>query len=185
MKKTFLTLISLFCFSNISQSTEAFNYEIRTAPIALLARWGTLDFSLNINTQWALGPSVIIYAAPKVGQMFAPSYSGTAIGGHLYYYLNSFSENSWYWGNHLYAESYQSYPHAMNGHYEYSGYKLNSKFGYQFTHSSGFNMLLGAGAELRNYAQKNIDDSSGANTPSFNDYQPVIPFIEMKFGYKF
>ncbi len=185
MKKYLIMTFPLLFFSSISFSKEILDYEIRTAPIALIARWGTLDFSFNVNNQWAIGPSVIIYAAPKIGNMFAPSYSGTAIGGHAYYYFNSFSGTGWYWGTHIYYESYESYPHNFNGHYEFKGFKFNTKIGYQIMASSRINLLLGAGAEARNYDQKNIDDSSGVNVPKFKDYQAVIPFVEAKLGYKF
>jgi hypothetical protein len=183
--KKYLLMIIILLSSHISFSKEISNYEIRTAPITLIARWGTLDFSFNIDNQWAIGPSVIIYAAPKIGNMFAPSYNGTAVGAHAYYYFNSFLDDSWYWGNHAYYESYESYPHDFNGHYEFKGFKFNTKVGYQVTTPLGINMLFGIGAEARKYDQKNIDDSNGGNSPKFKDYQPVIGFVEVKLGYKF
>ena len=183
--KKYLVAVLILLSSPFSFSKEILNYEIRTAPVALIARWVTLDFSFNINNQWALGPSIGLYATPKIGNMFTPSYNGSAVGAHAYYYFNSFSDDSWYFGNHAYYENYESYPHAFNGHYELKGFKFNSKAGYQLVIMSGFSFLLGLGAEYRNYDQKNIDDSNGVNTPKFKDYQPVVGFIEAKVGYKF
>jgi hypothetical protein len=186
MKNYLLVVLSSFCFSSSSFSKENVNYEIKTAPIAFFASWLTLDFSINLNDQWALGPSVIIYQSAKTGNMFAPSYNGFAGGAHFYYYFNSFSENGWYWGNHVYYENYESYPHNFLGHYGYTGFKINSKVGYQLVSTSNINFYLGAGAEARNYAQKNTDDSSqGQSPPTFSEYVPVIPYIEFKVGYKF
>jgi hypothetical protein len=185
MKKYLLLMIVAF-LTNTVFAQEKLSYEVRTAPAALLARWITLDFSLNlVSEHWSLGPSVIIYAAPKIGNMFTPSYNGTALGGHLYYYFKSFSESSWYSGNHLYYEEYESYPHNFTGHYQYQGFKFNPKAGYQIATSSGINIMLGAGLELRSYHQKNIDDSNGVDSPSFKNYSAVIPYVEAKLGFKF
>jgi hypothetical protein len=163
---------------------NSLKYEVRTAPIALIARWATLDFTIKINDRWVIGPSTIIYAAPKIGNMLSPAYSGFAVGGHAYGYLKSFSENGWYWGNHLYYENYESYPHAFEGHYELSGLKFNTKLGYQFLLKSKFTFLFGAGAEVRQYDQNNISEHTGG-APSFKTQSGTYPFVEAKIGYKF
>ena len=139
MKKLILTNVFLLLFSQNIFAKTVSNYEIRTAPIALLARWVTLDFAFNLDNQWAIGPSVIIYAAPKIGNMFIPTYNGYAAGVNVYGYLNSFSTNGWYWGNHLYYENFESYPHDFLGHYELSGFKFNTVGGYQVV--TNFNLI--------------------------------------------
>jgi hypothetical protein len=184
MKKVLLLAASILCFSNICFSKEILDYEVRTAPIALLARWATLDLSFSLNDQWAIGPSIIVYAAPKVGNMFVPAYNGYAAGLHAYGYLDSFSSDTWYWGNHLYYENFESYPHNFSGHYELKGFKFNSVAGYQVILNYNLNLLLGAGFETKNYDQVNIDESNG-NTPSFKNQSYTSLYIEAKFGYKF
>lgn len=184
MKKIVTILFMIVLYQSTSLAKEVLKYEVRTAPIALVAQWATLDFSFKLNGTWAAGPSVIVYASPKIGNMLAPSYNGTALGGHLYAYLNSFSQSSWYWGNHFYSENFESYPHAKTGHYELKGSKISTKFGYQLLLKSNFVFLTGAGVELRSYTQNDIIDL-GAAAPTLKSQSGIFPFIEFKVGYKF
>lgn len=171
----------LFCSIAFSKENK---YEVRTAPIALLARWVTADFSIALNPNIAVGPSVVIYASPEIGNMFLPSYSGYALGAHAYYYLVGFSENGFYGGSHFYYENFSSYPHGVAGHSELTGTKINLVGGYQFITVTKFNILAGLGLESRNYSQNNI-----SNDPlfpaTFSDRSGAGAFIEFKVGYKF
>lgn len=180
----FLLATITISFSQSLIAKEDLSYEVRTAPVAMIARWGTIDLSFNIDDHWAFGPSVIVYAAPKIGNMFAPAYNGYAVGGHAYGYLNSFATDGWYWGNHLYYENFESYPHNFLGHYELKGFKFNTVAGYQIILNYSLNLLFGAGLETRSYDQKNIDESNG-NTPKFKDQSYTSLYVEAKFGYKF
>lgn len=185
MKLIVLILFS-FQWAYSAQVSTSYDFEIRTAPVAVLAKWWTFDFSFAVNPNWAVGPSAILYSSPRNGGMLAPSYDGYAIGGHVYHYMNSFSDNGWYWGNHFYYETYDSFPHNAQGtYYELKGFKLNSKFGYQTMSLWAVNLLTGFGFEFRSYADQKLRDPENSGSTSMSDQSKTLPYIEIKMGYKF
>lgn len=167
-----------------SFSSRAAEHEFRTAPMAIIAQWATLDYSYSFHKNWAGGPSMILYTGPKSGSMFWPAYAGYAVGVHLYGYFNGFSSRGFYWGNHFYFENYESHVHNLAGHYKLEGHKFNMKAGYQLFIRSNINVLLGAGFETRSYSQDDIIDQAGQN-PDFKKQSGNFPYIEAKMGFQF
>ncbi len=59
----FWTVISaIICATSPTFGTTL---ELRTAPLALLAQWTTLDTSYNLNDHWATGPALVVYSGPE------------------------------------------------------------------------------------------------------------------------
>lgn len=69
-------------------------WDLRMAPVALIARWYTLDASYRITENWSMGPAAIIYSASSPGGMFFPSDKGYAIGWSGNHYFTSVRTNS-------------------------------------------------------------------------------------------
>lgn len=161
-------------------------WELRTAPIALLASWVTLDASYRFTDHWATGPAVILYSASGRGNMFTATNNGYAAGWSANYYFRSVFRNTWYISAHTYFESYKTYPHAYEGFKELSGLKANSAFGYQWK-MPRINVMTGLGAEMLTH---NILDRpeavNGIAKPAVgSNRSDVIPFFEFKMGMDF
>jgi len=169
--------------SLIAGNVNKRSWEFRTAPIALIARWFTLDVSYRLSDQWATGPAAILYNAEGPGGMLSPSYKGYAVGWNGNYYFNSVYKNTWYVSAHTYYESYKSYPHAYLGYKEIDGFKANSVIGYQWKWSR-INMMTGIGAEFRN--QNVVDRKDAVNSVEQSPIESRdsfwLPHIEFKMG---
>lgn len=164
------------------QQPELRRWEFRTAPVALLARWYTLDVSYRFTENFAVGPSIVIYDAPgEQGNMLAPTYKGDAFGFHANYYFTSVKARGWYSGLHAYQESYRSYPEGYPGYEDRKGYRSNITAGYQFKWSQ-VNLLTGLGMEYRNH---NVVETS-----RYSGVQPETrksgwgPTVEIKLGFE-
>lgn len=169
--------------SSFSSESEIPRWEFRTAPIALWARWYTLDISYRISEKWTTGPAAVVYGSAEIGNMFVPSYKGYAVGWNANYYFNSVLKNGWYLSMHSYYEKYSSYPHAYLGHKEMDGFRANAVAGYQWKWSS-FNMMAGLGGEYRNHNVVDKPDAIAGSQPevtSFNETR-TLPHIEFKIG---
>ncbi len=139
-------------------------WEIRTAPLALIAQWQTLDVSYRFTENFAMGPSIIRYAGSGGGNMFLPDYSGDAYGFSADYYFRSVMKNTWYLGSHAYKEKYRNRPHATFDDYERDGYRVNAVLGYQIKFQP-FNLLIGGGEEYRSYQETKYVDKYSSLGP--------------------
>jgi hypothetical protein len=169
--------------SSFSSKEEMPRWEFRTAPVAYLARWYTLDVSYRISEKWATGPAGIIYGSPEIGHMFAPSYKGYAAGWNANYYFNTVLKSGWYLSMHSFYEKYSSYPHAYLGHKEIDGFRANAVAGYQWRWSA-FNLMAGLGGEYNNHNVVDKPDAIGSKQPnvsSFNGTSTLL-HIELKIG---
>lgn len=177
------TLSSGTLSSSFYSEEEMPRWEFRTAPVVLWARWYTLDVSYRISEKWATGPAAVVYGSAEIGNMFAPSYKGYAVGWNANYYFRSVMKSGWYLSMHSYYEKYSSYPHAYNGHKKMDGFRANAVAGYQWKWSA-FNLMAGLGGEYRNH---NVVDKSGVisgiqpEVSSFNETR-TLPHIELKIG---
>jgi hypothetical protein len=171
-------------YSNVLSRTEVEptlkRWELRTAPIAFIAAWKTLDVAYRLTNHWSLGPSAISYGC-ELGNMLGPCYNGDAVGLNLNYYFKSVEKDTWYISTHAYSEKFKSYPEGSLGYSDVYGSKLNSALGYQWK-GKMIQILLGLGFEIRNY---NIDekytDPMLGNNKSYSDSES-LPFIEFKIG---
>lgn len=161
-------------------------FEIRTAPLAFLAKWLTLDTSYRLNDSFSTGPAVVIYAAGGPGGMLAPSFKGYAAGWSANYYINGAQEDTVYVGTHAYYESYDSYPHAFLGYYSRSGLRANITLGYQWRISSWMNMQAGAGLEARQHHVTAYPENASSSTAygSESDDNTSGPVLEFKVGFE-
>lgn len=161
-------------------------WELRTAPIAFWANWLTLDLSYRISQQWAVGPAMVMYNGSKMGNMFAPSYQGSAAGLNANYYFDSVLKNTWYVSLHSYRESYRSYPHAYLGHKDIEGFRLNTAIGYQWR-GPYINVMAGLGGEYKDHQITNkretIDGGPAEETSSKSSIW--LPHLELKAGIQF
>ena len=177
-----LIIIFLLLCSQPSFSAETAKWEIRTAPVAFLASWLTLDLSYFLNEHWAFGPSYIDYAnKSNIGNMFLPTLNGTAFGAHLLW-AESFFADSIYAGLHFYNEKYDSYVEAFTGHYEISGTRYTAIVGKRWLNGYNTSSMLGIGWGGRNYNKLKIPNSGPAI--SSTDDGGFLE-IEFKLGYYF
>ncbi len=158
-------------------------WELRTAPIAMMVSWYTLDVSYRLSENLATGPAVISYNARGPGGMFGPTYNGYAIGWNGSYYFSSLLKDTWYISAHAYYESYKSYPRAYLGHYVYEGGKANTAIGYQWR-GAMINIIAGLGLEYRSYSVTDKKDPiGGIEQPSVDSSESRgLPFVEFKIG---
>ncbi len=164
------------------KQTDLRSWEFRTAPVALLARWYTLDISYRFTEQLAFGPSAVIYDAPGVqGNMLAPTYKGNAFGLHANYYFNSVMTRGWYSGLHAYQESYRSYPEGYPGYEDRKGFRGNVTAGYQFKWSQ-VNLMTGLGMEYRNHNV--VETSRYSGTQPETRESSWGPTVEIKLGFE-
>lgn len=176
-----LVLMSTIVFADVNEESKKKDlnqWEFRTAPMALLASWYTIDISYRISEKLSTGPAVVIYGAPETGNMFLPSYKGTAGGWQANYYFDSVRKNTWYLGSHIYFENYNSYPHALNGFEELSGYRLDAIIGYKIK-NAGILTMFGIGLEYRDHdVTKHEDSKIIMKSHEAN----LLPMLELKMG---
>lgn len=156
-----------------------YRYELRTAPVALLARWQTLDASYRINRHWATGPALVAYNSEGRGGMLAPSFKGLAIGWHVTHYFLSVARHGWYSGLHAYHEDYESRGHGDDGYEKLEGLRTNLVLGHHWRWNR-VNLMVGAGPELKNYKVAKYD--RGNSTPTISHESNLGPTVELKLG---
>lgn len=157
-------------------------WELRTAPIAMLASWYTLDVAYRISDRWATGPAAVLYNGAEQGNMLYLSRRGHAFGWNGTYYLRSATTDSWYLNTHAYYESSRAYPHAVSGYNEENGVRANLTVGYHKRRWKQINLMMGVGAELRNYDVTKYRESSLFKPESEESSHEVtwVPHIEFK-----
>jgi len=156
--------------------------ELRTAPLALLASWYTLDASYRFTEHFALGPAVVFYnSRAEHGNMLAPTYKGTAYGLHANYYFRSVEVSGFYTGLHAYQEDYRSYPHGLSGHEDRNGYRVNLTAGYQ-ARMNRVSLLMGLGVEVRSH--KVVETRTYDSAPKEYSETHRIPTVEIKLGFE-
>jgi len=167
------------------QKTEEARWDLRTAPVALVARWYTLDAFYRITKNWSTGPAAIVYAASSPGGMFFPNYKGYAVGWGGNHYFTSVRTDGWYASLHAYYESYESYPHGSMSIEKRDGFKANSALGYRWRINNGFDLLTGLGVENDTHSVierregpllNNLAQETRSNRSTW------LPFIEIKIG---
>lgn len=179
----FLVAVSVLG-KDIEKTTEPKlkQWEVRTAPIAYIARWITLDVSYRFNEQFAAGPAIVVYNSESTtGGMFSPTYKGTAFGAQAYYYFRSVMGPTWYIGSRFYKEDYRSYPHAFSGYDNKDGWSANATLGYQVRSPSTV-WLFGIGPEATTHNVLTHEN----NKPTVEDSESFFGLaIEFKVGFDF
>lgn len=161
-------------------------WEVRGAPLALLAQWYSFDLSYRLNPKWSTGPSGIRYAASSNGNMLLPSMNGYAVGWNLNYYVNGVDQSSWYFGGYLFYEDYNRYPHSSSPPQKITGSRADYIMGYRIYHAP-FALLLGAGFQFSSQRQRRIyADSAGPNLDKGDTLLQIsFPRLEVKLGIEF
>ena len=178
----FFGFLSAFADNNVEHKSN-YKYEVRTAPVALIAHWITLDASYFINENWALGPSVIDYANPSTqGGMFLPTFNGYAVGGHLIWAENLLSDG-YYISSHIYYEDYKSYPEAFFGYRQHVGTRYNAVLGKRWI-SGNCATMLGLGYENIFHTVTVFPDGASSYDDSENASSGGLT-IEFKMGLLF
>ena len=191
MKQFFCILTLLFCatFGNAAEKKAStpdsqssnYKFELRTAPIAFIAKWTTIDISYFINEHWAIGPSYIRYGASgPYGNMFLPTWDGYAIGGH-FILAENLQTTGYYLATHIYSENYKSYPEAYLGYYKRVGTRVIVTVGERWV-SGNFTTQLGAGFEGTSY---DITKTPDTGSPTEYTDSGTGFTIEFKMGLMF
>jgi len=162
-------------------------FELRTAPIAFIARWLTLEALYRLNDKWAVGPSFVYYGSGPTGSMFWLSYQGRALGLVATHYLRGVSQRGWYGSLRYHYEDYTYYPHAKSEEQYYKGHSLIAVAGYRFLFLKSFFVMPGLGAKLSLYEHTETkfgvaNVATRTRTPS--RFQ-ALPYIEAKLGVEF
>ncbi len=177
-----LTLQTLAASASTTQTPPLkTKFEIRTAPIAFLAQWLTIDLTYFVSEKWALGPSYVGYEnRSQHGGMLSPTYLGTAIGAH-FIYADSFFKDSYYAGGHIYSENYRSRPHAFLGYYDNQGSRANVVVGHRWVNEI-FSSMLGFGFENKSTSSNRVPESGNVTKEEAHD---TLLHIEFKIGLLF
>jgi len=185
MKKIAFLFSFLFAVSVNAELNLDSKFELRTAPIMILARWYTLDASYILNEQWAFGPSYVSYAYNTIyGNMLGPAYYGNAYGAHLIWAVDDLFSNSWYIGSHIYYETYRSVAHGLQGNKEdRKGFRTSAVIGYRQLNG---NFLTMVGLGFENY-DHDVQDTVSATNPAYTEYHRNFTFLhaEFKIGWMF
>lgn len=174
-----------------AERTTGPRWELRTAPLAFLAQWTTIDVGYRVTSKISTGPAVVSYAA-KSGNMFLPSFEGQAIGWYANYYLGSANVSGGYSSLHVYHEDFLSHPHARREEERFKsvGQRANAIVGYRWVRSM-FDVLLGGGvmAFARQTDKLTYKSTSIAGPerlePSSETNSGMIPIVECKMGVRF
>lgn len=166
------------------------SWEVRTAPIALLARWLTLDVAYRFSEHFATGPAIVLYEAPiqAGGNMLMPTYRGSAWGWQANYYFKPITERSnGYVGGRIYSETYKSYPHDMSegGYDDVSGTRADVFIG-ALLRSSPFIFMGGVGFEFFDHKFAEHRTLLGVDQPVTHDSESDTRLmLEFKAGIEF
>lgn len=166
-------------------------FELRTAPLALIARWITLEgLYLLGGERWAVGPSLVFYESPAAGSMLWLSQRGRSIGAVATYYFKPVSEPGWYGTLRYLHDSYTYYPHNSRAgirHESYQGHSLTMVAGYRFVLPWNAFLLMGGGAQGGLYERAETKEPTpGAFTSSSSRGRFSLRlYVEGKAGLRF
>lgn len=202
IRASMVALISLVSIAASAQTNSASTkiaqveersakWEIRTAPIALLASWLTIDAGYRIGSKVSTGPAFVSYGA-KSGNMFLPSFEGQAIGWYANYYFRPSGVGGWYTSLHAYAEDYLVHSHsARDGErFKRAGTRANAAIGFHRTAKS-IDFLIGGGIQVMDHEVERTKFVSTSMTgperlESTNRREThSVPFVEFKTGLRF
>ncbi len=166
--------------------------EIRVAPLALLARWYTLETAYKISKTFDLGINYTHFGARveyRTGNMFFPTLSGDSYGLNLnYYFFQVPTGSSAYASMKLNREVFQSIGHASPSIYSYDGMSATLLGGRRFSLAElipGLGILLGGGAKFYIYDQKESKNTLGVISKDHGRRQGALPIVEAKLIYTF
>jgi hypothetical protein len=162
-------------------------WEVRTAPIALLASWSTLDVSYRLSDQIATGPAVVAFGCKGPGNMLAPCWDGYALGWQGIYYFRGVRGNSPYVSGHAYYDEFKSHAHAVvDSHDEVRGVRAHAFVGDMFHAPVNVIWQAGAGVETRNYQRTKVSDDAFDTSAAKRTTEVLTsPMLEAKIGLQF
>ncbi len=140
-------------------------WEVRTAPVMMVAAWYTLDLSYQLTPNWSTGPAAVFYQNDHVGGMLMPADFGQALGWQQLYTFKPMKAASLYVSSHVYYQSYSSAGDAqINSRDQHDGIKVNSDFGIRW-HEHHFIMLAGAGVEYIDEQRRQVYNQNAVIQP--------------------
>lgn len=165
---------------------SAYRWELRTAPIALIARWFTIEGLFHIDEQLAVGPSFVKYGSAPVGSMFWPSFRGRSIGLVGTYYFEP-RPNTWYATVRYFHENFTFYSHGRdNDEVQWRGNTVMGVAGYRRPLSQSIFMLAGVGLQLGKYEITEKKNKSGVALVTRDPSKIRLrPYFELKVGVGF
>ncbi len=176
--------LATICFAKPREAfteTDNLKWDLRTAPIAILAHRYLLEGSFRPSPQWATGPSVIRYDCHGPSGLLARCISGWSVGWQTTYYFQSPNFNTWYASAHAYSDRHSARSDgAEMSESASTGLKVNAVIGHQWQLKSIF-FLLGCGVEHESYKieRKWMNESF---EDSQNQWRPLI---EANIGFAF
>lgn len=186
MKSLFLFLLLIIPSGALAFETN--QWEVRTAPIAFIARWFTFEGLYRPNPSWALGGSYVKYSGSTSGSMFWPSDRGYSAGLVGTYYFDPVMAESWYATARLHHEKFTSYGHNSEYDYEYKGNSLMAVGGFRVAFLGNFFAMSGLGVQLGLYDRVEIKTARGTNAVTYStkpNMIRVLPYLEAKIGAEF
>ncbi len=158
--------------------------EFRTAPIAFLASWLSLDVSYKLTEKWGIGPSVILYNSEvsEHGNFLMPTYNGNALGANLTYYIDSYYKNSIYLNFRGLYQDYISTPHSFRdgSHVEVRGFTGHIVLGHSYR-KGRLSILTGLGVQHNRFSSETINPTEAA-VDIFSNTVTTSPYLEFKLG---
>lgn len=165
------------------------SWEVRTAPLALIARWYTLEALYRLNDEWALGPSYIKFGSTASADMFFPSYRGKALGFVGTHYFPSSSGQGLYGTVRYYFQDYTAYEHDnTSSEFHLKGHSLAFVGGYRLPFLKSFFFMPGIGIQLGKYEKTETKTdiiTHAVTVTTDSNYLSVIPYLEAKVGVEF
>lgn len=158
-------------------------WEFRTAPVAALIKFYSLEIAYRFSKHWSFGPAGVAYdSLGDRGNMLIPTYHGAAFGLNGTYYLEPVAGDTFYVSGHAFYQKYTSYGHSFRGYSESEGARADVNLGYQWKWDSII-FRGGIGVQHDNEKGRTVLPADGApDTYADFDRTILFPTIEFKVG---
>ena len=168
------------------------NWAVKTAPVAYIAKWVTVDVTRKLTSKLSMGPSLIYYGnESSIGNMFLPTYRGYAAGYNMNYFFKGLHQTGWYMSHHSYYEDYKDYPHNSDFTFSNEGWRadLIGGWNHKFPKYPVF-IQSGLGLQYQSYDQTERQNSRKRNQARGIPNREVkengfSPTLESKVGVHF
>lgn len=189
VKKTPIEEVALPEHQEPSMAADLKKFELRTAPLAFLARWITAEGLFRFNSQWAAGPSYVQYVDRSIGNMFWPSLKGFSAGFVVTHYLKELPLQGIYATLRYHYEDFRYISHGQsNIELRFKGHNLLLVGGVRLPIGEHFFLMPGLGIQAGYYHRLELkSDFLTRNIVVKNDPSStqVRPYLEAKAGVEF
>lgn len=159
-------------------SLDTHSYNIRINPLSLLFGVINADFDIKLSPRFTFGPS-LAFATRSSGTTKLTAF-GVGVRGNVYLGNDAITD-SWYLGPVAGMYFTKTTQGANEG--SASAFNIGTVIGYNWVWPSGFNIMLGGGAQYISLPSS-VTASNGTviTTPGLSG---ILPMLDFTLGYTF